>query len=1066
MRTVGTLVKTRSELEELRGEMIKRVYKESPCIVISCGTCGQISGALKVIEAFQQEIKRQNLEGKVFLRITGCHGFCEVEPNVIIEPEGIFYVRLQPEDAREIIQETVIHKRIIDRLLYIDPVTSDKIAYEKDIPFYKNQERRISGNNKNIDPTKIDDYIAMGGYKGLGKALTQMTYKDIISEIKKSGLRGRGGAGFPTGIKWEIARKQRGDVKYVICNADEGDPGAYMDRSVLESNPHSVIEGMMIGARAIGATEGWVYARNEYPMAVEHIKMAIEQAKEFGFLGENILGSDFSFNIKIAKGAGAFVCGEETALIASIEGKKGIPRQRPPFPAQSGLFGKPTNINNVETWANIPIIIDKGGDWYAGIGTETSKGTKIFSLVGKVQNTGLAEVPMGTTIAEIVFDIGGGAPKGRKVKAVQIGGPSGGCIPRELFHLPVDYESLKGAGAIMGSGGMIVMDENSCMVDIAKYFENFLQDESCGKCATCREGTQRMHEILTGITEGKGKLEDLNLLEELGVIVKAVSMCGLGQTAPNPVLATLRFFKDEYIDHIVKMKCNAAVCTEIVSSPCQHACPIDTEASVYIGLIAEGKFEEALGIIKKDNPLASVLARVCNHPCEAKCRVGEGGDPISIRDLKRFVTDYGLRNNLHLKAGQGEGSKGIKVAIVGSGPAGLTCGFYLALKGYDITIFEKQPVAGGMLAVGIPEYRLPRRILNTDIDYIKSAGVKIRTNSALGKDFQLRDLFDQGYKAIYLALGAHRSLKLNIPGEDADGIMHGIDVLTALNLGKDVEIGGRVGIIGGGNSAVDAARSILRAGKAGNVTIFYRRTIAEMPAYKDEIKQALEEGIKIEFLTAPIKIITENGKLKAVEFKGMKLGERDESGRRSPVPIEGSEHQVELDTLVISISERPDITFLTKENLEFSKWDTLPVDPEIFLTKMEGVFAGGDLVTGPNTVVNAAASGKIASRSIDQYLSGKEVKREYRITRPSMYIKPLELPDEELEELLATRRPQMACLSVEDRKSNYNEVEHGLTEEQAVKEAKRCLRCDLETKDGQSFIEKLKEKIPPDEEGI
>ena len=1055
-----------NELNLFRKSVLDKRNLTKPCIMVCASTGCRAFGAQKIIQAFRDELEKRGLEKIVDVKVTGCHGFCERGPLVVIEPQGIFYPSCKPGSVPEIISKTVLKGEIIEDLLYVDPVTGERICYEKDVPFYKGQKRLVLANCGKIDPKSIEEYIEMGGYNALSKALSGMSPGDVIDEIKRSGLRGRGGAGFPTGLKWEIASKQQGDVKYVICNADEGDPGAYMDRSVLESNPHSVIEGMMIGARAIGATEGWVYARNEYPMAVEHIKMAIEQAKEFGFLGENILGSDFSFNIKIAKGAGAFVCGEETALIASIEGKKGIPRQRPPFPAQSGLFGKPTNINNVETWANIPIIIDKGGDWYAGIGTETSKGAKIFSLVGKVRNSGLVEVPMGTTIAEIVFDIGGGAPKGRKVKAVQIGGPSGGCIPLELFHLPVDYESLKSVGAIMGSGGMIVMDENSCMVDIAKYFENFLQDESCGKCSTCREGTQRMHEILSNITEVKGKKEDLDLLEELGGIVKAVSMCGLGQTAPNPVLATLRFFRDEYTDHIEKMKCSAAVCTEIVSSPCQHTCPIDTEAGVYIALIANRRFEEALSIIKKDNPLASVLARVCSHPCEDKCRAGDGGDPISIRDLKRFVTDYGLRNKLQLKAGQGEDDKGIKVAIVGSGPAGLTCGFYLAQKGYDVTIFEKQPVAGGMLAIGIPEYRLPKKILNTDIDYIKSAGVKIRTNYALGKDFQLRDLFDRDYKAIFLALGAHKSLKLNVPGEDAEGIMHEMDVLTALNLGKEVEIGGRVGIIGGGNAAVDVARSILRTGKAENVTIFYRRTIAEMPAYKEEVEQALKEGIKIEFLTALKKIITENGKLKAIEFKRMKLGERDGSGRRSPVPIEGSEHLVELDALVVSISERPDISAFMKENLVFSKWDTLPVDPETFRTRLEEVFAGGDLVTGPNRIINAAASGKIASRSIDQYLSGKEVKREYRLTRPSMYIEPLELSDEEMEELLSAKRPQMASLSIEDRKFNYSEVEYCLTEEQAIKEAKRCLRCDLETKDGQSFLEKLKKKTAPEEEGI
>ena len=581
-------VRSAIELEEFRDSIIKGRSKEATCLVISCGTCGQVRGARNVVKAFQQEINKEDLEDRVKIRVTGCHGFCEVEPNLIIEPEGIFYVRLKPEDAKEIIRETVINKRIIERLRYIDPCTQERITYEKDIPFYKSQERLISGNNTKIDPTNIYDYISTGGYKGLAKALSKMTREAIISEMKRSGLRGRGGAGFPTGIKWEIAKEQKDDMKYVICNADEGDPGAYMDRSVLESNPHSVIEGMIIGGYAIGAGEGWIYLRNEYPLAIEHITIAIENARKKGLLGENILGSGFSFNITIARGAGAFVCGEETALIASIEGKKGNPRQRPPFPAQYGLFGNPTNINNVETWATVPVIIEKGGDWFASIGTETSKGTKIFSLVGKVRNTGLVEVPMGITLNEIVYDIGGGAPDGKKVKAVQIGGPSGGCIPRELFHLPVDYQSLTGAGAIMGSGGMIVMDEDSCMVDIARYFMNFLQDESCGKCSTCREGTKRMCEMLTGITEGRGKEEDLILLEELGQVVKSASMCGLGQTASNPVLSTLRYFRDEYLAHINEKECPARVCKVLITF---H---IDEEKCIGCGLCKKNCPQEAI----------------------------------------------------------------------------------------------------------------------------------------------------------------------------------------------------------------------------------------------------------------------------------------------------------------------------------------------------------------------------------------------------------------------------------------------------------------------------------------
>ncbi len=1040
------------QLERFRQKILANRPRKT-VISISCGTCGQARGALKVVEAFKKAVKGR--EKKISIKVTGCHGFCEAEPNVIIFPEEIFYRNLKPEDAKRVVA-SALNGEVVDDLVYKE--NGNSFIHMSEIPFYRKQMRIISGKNPLVDPVNVEDYIALGGYNALARAL-QNSPEEIIGEIKASGLRGRGGAGFPTGRKWEITRTRKGDIRYIICNADEGDPGAYMDRSLLEGNPHSVIEGMIIGAYAIGAGEGWVYVRNEYPLAVKHITVAIEQARKLGLLGGNILGSGFTFDIKIARGAGAFVCGEETALIASIEGNRGIPRQRPPFPAQYGLFGKPTNINNVETLANVPIIIEKGADWFAKIGTETSKGTKIFSLVGKVRNTGLVEVPMGITLREVVFDIGG-ALDGKRVKAVQIGGPSGGCIPQELFHLPVDYESLTGAGAIMGSGGMIVMDENTCMVDIARYFTNFLQEESCGKCSICREGTQRMYEILTSITEGHSKEEDLTLLDELGRIIKDASMCGLGQTAPNPVLSAVRFFKDEYLDHIKKERCNAAVCQEIISSPCQHTCPIDTEAPVYISLIAKKKYADALKIIKKDNPLASVLARVCHHPCETKCRTAEGGEPIAIRNLKRFVTDYGLRNNLMLRAEPKPRNERRKVAVIGSGPAGLTCGFYLAQKGYDVTIFEKQPVIGGMLAVGIPEYRLPRKILKTDIDYIKSAVGEIRTNSTLGEDFVLDDLFNQGYKAIFIATGAHKSLRLNIPGEDVEGVMYGMEALTSLNLGKEIKIGRRVGVIGGGNSAVDTARALLRTGMPEDVMIFYRRTIAEMPAFKDEVEAALEEGIKIQFLTAPKRIISDNGNLRACEFIKMRLGEVDETGRGRPVPIEGSEFTVKLDTLIVAIGERPDTSFIEREaGLEISQRGNVIVNPETLLTARKGVFAGGDLVTGPDTVVEAVAAGKIAAESIDKFLKGEEIKREYRITRPSRYIEPLKFSDKELEELLSAKRPVMAHLSAEKRKFNFKEIEQGLTVEEAIKEAKRCLRCELETKDGKMFLEKLKEGL-------
>jgi len=552
------------KLEAIKKEALDSRKKKETYITVCGGTGCHAYGCMKVAKAFQEEIKKLNLQDSVEVRITGCHGFCERGPIVVIKPDGIFYQRIQLQDIKEVISETIINKKIIDRFLYVDPKTEKKILYEEEVPFYKKQKRIIFSNNGLIDPIEIRDYIALDGYAAFSKALETMSPQQVIEEMKKSGLRGRGGAGFYTGLKWEITSKSPGGTKYLVCNCDEGDPGAYMDRSLLEGNPHSVVEGMLIGAYGIGAQEGYIYVRDEYPLAVQNITIALDRARKYNLLGENILGTDLCFDISISKGAGAFVSGEESALLACIEGKIGVPKQRPPYPAQKGLWGKPTNINNVETWANVPAIINKGASWFSKIGTNGSKGTKIFSLVGKINNTGLVEVPMGMKLREIIFDIGGGIPGGKEFKAVQTGGPSGGCLPKEKLDLPIDYESLTEAGSMMGSGGMIVMDENTCMVDVAKYFLNFLRDESCSKCLSCREGTQRMWEIVTDITEGKGKEADIEFLETLARATKDASMCGLGQTAANPILSTIRYFRDEYEAHIKDKKCPAGVCKELI----------------------------------------------------------------------------------------------------------------------------------------------------------------------------------------------------------------------------------------------------------------------------------------------------------------------------------------------------------------------------------------------------------------------------------------------------------------------------------------------------------------------
>jgi NADH-quinone oxidoreductase subunit F len=552
-------------LEALREEILAQRAQNKPCITLCSGSACHATGSEKVAKAIVQELENHGLKADVDFRRTGCHGFCEQGPIVVIYPEGICYLKVKPEDICEIISHTFKEKKVVERLLYVDPNTGEKATFEHDIPFYKNQHRLVLGMNTKIDPKSLADYLAVGGYQALAKVLTRMKPEEVIAEVKGAHLRGRGGAGFPSGTKWEFARNAPGDQKYVIVNCDEGDPGAYMDRSLMEGNPFTVLEGLLIGAYAIGATEGYVYVRQEYPLAVQNLAVAMKEAEEYGLLGKNILGSGFDFTLKVHCGAGAFICGEETSLLASLEGKPGEPKPRPPFPANKGLWGKPTNINNVETWANIPVIINKGAEYFSSIGTDSSKGTKIFSLVGKVNNTGLVEVPMGMPLRDIIYKIGGGIPKGKKFKAVQTGGPSGGCIPEANLDIKVDFDELMKIGAMMGSGGMIVMDEDTCLVDIARYFLEFLSDESCGKCVPCREGIRQMLKVMTAITNGKGKEGDIELLQDMAMATQGAALCALGKTAPNPVLSTLKYFREEYEAHIRDKRCPALSCKALIA---------------------------------------------------------------------------------------------------------------------------------------------------------------------------------------------------------------------------------------------------------------------------------------------------------------------------------------------------------------------------------------------------------------------------------------------------------------------------------------------------------------------
>ncbi len=1004
-----------------------------------CNTGCLAVGSAAVCQAFDDEISRLGVADRVRLKRTGCHGFCEQGPVLVVHPERIFYPQVQVEDVPEILQRTALDGEVIDRLLYRDPRTGEKIVRDCDVPFYKLQTRIVFRHNTELDPLDLDDYLARDGYAAAARALCEMQPEQVIEEVRLAGLRGRGGAGFPTAVKWDLCRQAPGSEKYLICNADEGDPGAFMDRSLLEGSPHAILEGMILAGYAFGASQGLIYVRAEYPIAVKHAGIALEQAREAGLLGENILGSGFSFDISLHEGAGAFVCGEETALIASLEGRRGTPRPRPPFPGQSGYRGKPTTINNVETLANIAPIILNGHEWYAALGTEASKGTKIFALAGKVNCTGLVEVPLGTTLRQIIFDIGGGILRDRDFKAAQMGGPSGGCVPARYLDLPVDYDTIKGVGAIMGSGGLIVLDENNCMVDIARYFLEFVQNESCGKCVPCRIGTRRMLEILQHITRGEGSLSDLDELDHLGQTIKASSLCGLGQTAANPVLSTLRYFRDEYEEHILLGHCRAGVCEALVRARCQHACPAGVSVPEYIRLIAEERLGEAVSVIRRRNPFVSVCGRVCDHPCEDRCRRSDVDEPLAIRALKRYAAD----NLPAITPADEPAAEPLlatvppEVAIIGAGPAGLSCAYFLALLGRRPIVFEQLPVPGGMLAVGIPEYRLPKDVLGRDIDYILARGVDLR----LGVRIDNLDDLRREYKAVFVATGAQRPRPLGIEGEDLEGVADSLAFLRQRALGEQPRVGHKVAVIGGGNAAVDAARSARRLG-AEEVTLLYRRTQAEMSAYPEEVEAALHEGVDMVFLVAPTRLISAEGKVTGIEVVRMALGEAEADGRRRPVAVPGSEFVFECDMVIPAIGQIPSIEVATASaSLPEASADRmiqhghLFVDVTSMATPVEGVYAGGDCVTGAATVIGAIAAGQRAAVAIDKALGGLGE------LPPETALSSLRSAVDDIETAPRATEPE---LSAADRLAGFLEVVGGLAGHQACAEAHRCLRCDLE----------------------
>lgn len=1004
----------KEKIEKEKSELSKKTQ-----VIVYQGTCGFASGAKEILEALKKELQTKSLNDIAVLEHS-CMGCCYLEPYMsVTDTEGIYtlYGYLTAEKVKQIVETHLAGGKAVQEYM-VDINT----------PFFSRQEKRITELLGKINPFKIEDYIFYDGYQGLSRAL-EMKQIDVIEEVTNSGLKGRGGAGFPTGVKWNFAYNTESNQKYMVCNADEGDPGAYMNRAELEGNPHAVLEGMAIGGYAIGANKGYIYVRAEYPLAVEILNAAITQAREYGLLGKGILGTSFEFDIELFLGSGAFVCGEETALLASLEQKRGNPRPRPPFPATQGLFGKPTVINNVGTLCNLPLIMCKGAKWWSSIGSQTTKGTKVFSLTGQIVRSGLIEVPMGISLGEVVFDLGGGIPGGKKFKAVQLGGPSGGCVPAEHLNIPIDYESLQDIDCIMGSGAMVILDEDACMVDTARFFLEFDADESCGQCLPCRRGLPLMIHILERITEGKGEINDLETLKDIATGMQKTSLCALGQTAASPTLSTIRHFKEEYEAHIIEKRCPAGVCAALFKTTCRNACPINQDIPAYMALASKGEFEEAYKVIKQTNPLPLVLGRVCHHPCEEKCDRRKFDEPLAIREVKRFVADYAYENNFEYRPPK-RAERKEKIAIVGSGPAGLAAAYDLIIEGFGVTVFEALPVAGGMLAVGIPEYRLPKKFLEHDIEQIRKMGVKIKLNTPIQN---IDDLFARDYKAIFLAVGAHGERRMNIPGEELGGVFWGTEFLKDLNSGQSVDLGKKVIVVGGGNSAVDCARVARRMG--AEVTILYRREKQDMPAIPEDIEAAEKEGVHIDCLSVPVEIIG-NGLVQKIRCRRMELEEFDASCRRIPCDLKDSEYIIQADSLIESIGQFPETEFLSVRTTRGGKLD---VDSLSLATDREGVFGGGDAVTEPLTVVEAMAHGQRAACSIRRYLDGESLETVPTRVDPEKYHIPLAPEEEEYEEKPRVRLKE-ADLNVKTR--TFEETLKTYSKEEAMQEAGRCLRCD------------------------
>lgn len=985
-------------------------------ITVHMGTCGIASGAQKVLDVLLAEMSKCG-RSDIFVAKSGCIGLCSQEPLVTLEALGkepVIYRRVDPQKMRKIFRGHILNGQIQDDLalacgaiddegISAGPDSGDGIPHVSQLPFFALQKSLVLRNKGLIDPERIEDYIWRDGYQAMAKAFLEMTPSEIISEVKASGLRDRSRKGFPTGIKWEFCASSKGDLKYVLCHADEGDPGGSMDRSLLEADPHGVVEGLIIAAKAIHSHQGYIYCRAEHELALKTLNLAVQQAYEYGLLGKNILGSEFDFDLEVCLRPNAPICG----------------RIHPPFPTPSGLWEKPLVDGNVETYANIPHILLQGGEKYAGTGTESSKGTKVFPLAGKVSSIGLVEVPMGTTLGQIIFEIGGGISSGKRFKAVQFGGPFGGCIPGEYLNTPTDYEAITKTGAVMGSGGMTVMDEDTCMVDIARSFLHFCQDESCGKLESCRTRTERMDGILRRICKGEGRQGDIELLEDLARQVKETALCDLGQAAPISILSTIRHFREEYREHIDGKHCPAAVCSALFKSPCQHICPVGMDIPAHIAFVLAGCIDDAYKVLKQTNPFPGVCAWVCGLPCQEGCRRAQLDEPVAIMNLERFVTERAERP----KVAPLPTTRKERIAIIGAGPSGLTAALELKKRGYAVRVFEELPEAGGMLRWGIPAYRLPREELDREIHDILDTGIELQTRVRIGRDITFEDL-EKDFQMIYLAVGAQKSLPLTIPGQEAGGVLGAVEFLRDYHLGRDVKVGKHVAVIGGGTLAIDAARTAIRLG-AKKVTIYYERERKDMPAREREVRAAEQEGAEIMCLVAPVRIITQYGKATKLELTQMRLDKYDRFGRRLPKPILGAEFREKAEMVISAIGREADLGFLPKESGIELDQPFIKVDKDLRTTNAK-VWAGGEAVTGPSMVVDVIKAGQCAARAIDEAIRLANGEKLWVVQKEEGMVA---IPSEEIPPEL--RRKDLSEKGLSD------------TKEMALAEASRCMRCDL-----------------------